>query len=258
MRGWFFLILAMTIVLITITITRYRSKLQIKRITHENEIQRTISELEQKALQAQMNPHFIFNSLNSIQQYIITNNQEDANKYLTIFASMIRETLENSTMGNISLVKEIEYLSKYLELERLRFGSRFSYSIDFAKIDDINNLILPVMLLQPFVENAVRHGMRYKFDSDGLISISFEMIGYDLHCIIEDNGPGRAKTNAIRSLQHIEYQSRGMDLTKRRIDLLNKISGNKIAINIDDILDIHNNVNGTRVHIIITQINENR
>ena len=223
------------------------------RLLADNKFQRQLAELEQKALQAQMNPHFIFNSLNSIQQYIFSNNQLSANKYLTIFASLIRETLENSSQGFISIRKEITYLSKYLELEQLRFGMRFSYKIHAEHLLNLEDIMVPVMLLQPFVENAVRHGIRYRLDGHGEINISFLFDNNVLQCFIEDNGPGRAKTTAYKSFQHIEYQSRGMELTQKRIYLLNKIYGDRISFDISDIEDERGLVTGTRVHLLIAQ-----
>lgn len=223
------------------------------RLLADNKFQRQLAELEQKALQAQMNPHFIFNSLNSIQQYIFSNNQLSANKYLTIFASLIRETLENSSQGFISIRKEITYLSKYLELEQLRFGMRFSYKIHAEDLLNLEDIMVPVMLLQPFVENAVRHGIRYRLDGHGEINISFLFDNNVLQCFIEDNGPGRAKTTAYKSFQHIEYQSRGMELTQKRIYLLNKIYGDRISFDISDIEDERGLVTGTRVHLLIAQ-----
>jgi LytS/YehU family sensor histidine kinase len=177
----------------------------------------------------------------------------NANKYLSIFASLIRETLENSTLGYITIRREVEYLSKYLELEQLRFGMRFSYSIKTGNILNDNNVKIPVMLLQPFVENAVRHGMRYKLDGSGNIEISFHLLDNQLHCYVEDNGPGREKTAALRTYQHIEYQSRGMELTQKRIELLNKIYADKISIFVNDRHDENGNTNGTSVHIVIEQ-----
>ena len=205
-----------------------------------------------------MNPHFIFNSLNSIQQYVLANNVEDANRYLSIFASLIRETLENSSSGKISLIREVGYLTKYLELERMRFGDRFDYEIEANGLEMESWIELPVMLLQPYVENSVRHGMRYKTEGKGLIQIHFWREFYTIICLIRDNGPGREESIRIKSNQHIEYQSKGMDLSQRRVDILNMIFEEKVFIEVTDVINDYGEVAGTEVKIKITQpTNEN-
>ena len=226
-----------------------RNKLEAKSL-----MEKQLALLEQKALQAQMNPHFIFNSLNSIQQYILSNNVENANRYLTIFAALIRETLENSSSGRILLDREIGYITKYLELEKMRFGNSFTFTINKHEIDTEAKIEIPVMLLQPYVENAVRHGMRYRTGDGGLIGIDFRIENSSIICCIRDNGPGRKESDRIKSLQHIQYQSQGMNITQRRVDILNTIFEDKVSIEVRDVVSDKVFVAGTEVEIIITQM----
>jgi LytS/YehU family sensor histidine kinase len=178
---------------------------------------------------------------------------EDANKYLSIFAALIRETMENSAAGRVSLKKEIAYLGKYLALEKMRFGNSFDYKITTKGIDEDEETEIPVMLLQPYLENAVRHGVRYLNPGEGLVELLFDKQDDVLICKIKDNGKGRAVSAGIRSKQHIEYQSRGMELTKRRAEILNLVEGDKINISIMDVITVGGEIGGTEVTVTIKQ-----
>lgn len=181
-------------------------------------------ELEQKQLRAQMNPHFIFNCLNSIQHYMVYNDIKNANKYLTEFASLMRKTLDILGNDSISLQQEKDYLDNYLLLEQMRFEHQFEYEIAIDKTIDIQQVEIPPMIIQPFAENAIRHGFQYLDDKHhGKLSISFQQKGNDIVCTIDDNGIGRKKAEAIKSKLGQGHQSFGIDLTKQRLDLMNKI-----------------------------------
>ena len=252
---WFLLFISFIILIGVYSIFKFREKQMKEKLNAQIQMEKQLASLEQKALQAQMNPHFIFNSLNSIQQYILSNNVEDANRYLSIFAALIRETLENSSSGRISLDREIGYITKYLELERMRFGNSFTFTINKYNLDTEAKIEIPVMLLQPYVENAVRHGMRYHSGGEGLIEIDFRSKNGSIICRIKDNGPGRRESDRIRSKQHIQYQSQGMVLTQRRVDILNIIFEDKVSIEIRDVVSEKGFVAGTEVEITITQLN---
>ena len=181
--------------------------------------EKRITELEMQALKAQINPHFIFNCLNSIKWFIYDRDYKQADKYLDKFAELMRSTIDNSDAALISLKDEIHYLDNYLQLEKLRFDEKFDYSITASPDIDKENVFVPAMLLQPFVENAIRHGIRFLEDKKGSITISTTIKNDLLVCEIDDNGIGRKKAAALKSSQHIEYQSRGMSISKRRADL---------------------------------------
>jgi LytS/YehU family sensor histidine kinase len=204
--------------------------------------------MEQKALQAQMNPHFIFNCLNSIQQYIFGKDILTANKYISGLATLIRATLQNSTFPVISLTEEISFLSTYLSLEKLRFKEEMDYTIEIDP--DINPQVLglPPMLIQPFVENSMRHGIRHKENGKGHIFIEIRRENDRLKITIEDDGIGRESAAKFKSSEHIEYQSKGMSLTAERIRNLNTAHGKNITVEVFDLMDA-NGPSGTLVVI---------
>jgi hypothetical protein len=210
-----------------------------------------LANMEQQALQAQMNPHFIFNCLNSIQQFILFKETEKANRYLVLFSRLIRNTLDNSDKKTISLEDEKTYLEQYLELERMRFGEKFSYTINVDSNIDLLNCHLPAMLLQPFLENSLRHGIRQLKDRNGTIIIEFKQRNEYLNCHIIDDGIGREAAGKLKTDLHIEYQSKGISLTQKRIDLLNTHLKNKITIEINDCKDENGIATGTEVVICV-------
>ena len=199
--------------------------------------------LEQKALQAMMNPHFVFNVMNSIQHYINTKNTASANKILTGFARLIRKNLEMCTQSYITLVEEIDYLNLYLDLEKSRFGDKLQYAMNIGPHIDIEETFIPSMWLQPYIENAIWHGIMPKEEGGHLtINIWQQDENYLLIEII-DNGIG------IENSLHLKkdtYQSKGMGLTHNRIKLLNKIEAKAIQLNVQQ-----NGKTGTKVSIRI-------
>jgi LytS/YehU family sensor histidine kinase len=174
-----------------------------------------------QALKAQINPHFVFNCLNSIKGFIYERDYAQADTYLDKFSELLRSTMDNADASVISLEEEIKYLDTYLQLEKLRFGDKFDYTISAATGIDKQKTYVPAMLLQPYVENAIRHGVRFLENKKGVINIVAKKEGAFLICEIDDNGIGREKAAALKSGMHIEYQSRGMQLSRRRAELYN-------------------------------------
>jgi len=211
------------------------------------QLKKRMMEMEQMALKAQMNPHFIFNCLNSIQQYVIEKDFAAVNKFITDFASLIRKTLEASSKTEISLEEELEYISTYLRLEQARLEDKFSFQIHVPDEIVPSEYYLPPMLLQPCLENSIRHGIRYRSDNLGKINVLIKKNGTYLFCIIEDNGVGRKLAQEYKGMSHIEYQSKGMELTANRIEMLSLTSENKASIAWEDIIDENGNVAGTKV-----------
>jgi len=248
---WFYLLLSALVITGIVWVFNKRNKRTRRRLEEKNNFQKQFAILEQQALQSQMNPHFIFNCLNSIQQYILTNEKEKANQYLTGFASLIRQTLYISAQKSITVAEEASYLRRYLDMERMRFGDSFNYNIYVDETANIDHVHIPALLLQPYVENCLRHGIRYKQEGMGEITISFTQKGNYLSCIIKDNGIGRDKAAAFKSKQHIEYQSRGMSLTSKRVELLNAISEQKMSVTVTDLKNNDNTSAGTLVEINI-------
>lgn len=237
------------VILVTWILVAWRFSILRKQEQEKNTIQQRLNDLEQMALRAQMNPHFIFNCLNSIQNFIITNDLEASNMYLTEFAHLIRQTLDNSEKSTISITNEIKYLKRYLDLEMMRFGHSFSYTIEIDPDIDRDLVSIPTMILQPYIENSIRHGIRYKQNGEGRIDIKFEKRDDSFICIIQDNGIGRKKANEYKSKMHVEYQSKGMSLTAERINILNRQLNDPITIEIIDLTNAQNHGTGTRVVI---------
>lgn len=213
------LLLIMAIVLLT----QVRQSRLRKTEKEKQEIRQKMLDLEQAAMRAQMNPHFIFNCLNSIQNFILDQDARGANFYLIRFAGMVRQTLQNVSRKNISLEEEISYLSDYLDLERLQTEDRFRYTIHTGDNLPLADIMLPVMILQPFVENAVKHGVA-RLGKEGSIDISFTANGKMLECIITDNGPGISGKNREQP-RASNHTSMGLSVTRDRIALLNQLSG---------------------------------
>jgi tetratricopeptide (TPR) repeat protein len=201
----------------------YQKRKQEKEI----KVQNTIATLEQKALQAMMNPHFVFNVINTIQYFIGINESQAANQILTGFARLMRKHLEICLKSNITLFEEIQYLNLYLSLEKIRFADKMDYSINIDNEIESEEIIIPSMLIQPFIENAVWHGLLPKEDG-GWIQINFKFNESRLIISILDNGIGIS--NSIKSRTHRQHKSRGLELIHERVHLLNKI--NKTSIHI--------------------------
>lgn len=237
------------VILITWILVAWRFSILRKEEQERSSIQQKLNELEQMALRAQMNPHFIFNCLNSIQNFIITNDLEATNWYLSEFAHLIRQTLDNSEKSTISITNEIRYLKRYLELETMRFGHSFEYTIEADDELDCDLVSIPTMILQPYVENSIRHGIRYKETGGGRIDIKFKKSTEGFICIIQDNGIGRKKANEYKSQVRVEYQSKGMSLTAERINILNRQLIDPITIEINDLTNEHQQALGTKVII---------
>jgi LytS/YehU family sensor histidine kinase len=218
----------------------------------ETEItQNAYSELELRALQMQMNPHFVFNALNSIQSYIMNKEEQMANTYLTKFAALIRQFLDSSRSKYISLDEEITNLKLYVELEKLRFENKFDYVFDLDnKLSKYSEI--PTMLLQPFIENAINHGLRYR-NSKGLLHVSFIDDGRYILVKIQDNGVGRIAAEKIKSLSSKGYKSQGLQITAQRIENYNKLNQDNIEYKISDLLENSENI-GTLVEIYFPKI----
>ncbi len=203
------------------------------------------SELEMQALRAQMNPHFIFNSLNSINNYILNKDQDRASDYLLKFSKLIRLILQNSTESFISIDKELEALKLYIELEALRFMHKFNFELTIDKDLDTTSIKVPPLILQPFVENAINHGLIPK-QNDGELTISAKQEGEKLIITISDNGIGRTKASEIKSHNH---KSMGIKMTTDRIRIMQNGESTFPELRIDDLINTDNNALGTKITI---------
>lgn len=187
-----------------------------------------------QSLRREMNPHFIFNSLNSINQFIANNNELAANQYLTKFSTLMRRVMENSKDDFVLFNKEIELLQNYLDLEKSRFTDKFDFKIDIADNLYANEeLYVPGMLIQPYLENAIWHGLRYK-NEKGLLQLSFMQTGNTIKVIIEDNGVGIAESKKNKTVNQQKQKGRGISNTLERIKILNELYQHNITCVVED------------------------
>ncbi|MEP7107365.1 MAG: histidine kinase [Ferruginibacter sp.] len=209
------------------------------------------TEIEMRALRAQMNPHFIFNSLNSINKYILKNDQINASRYLTRFAKLIRLILDNSNSKEVALSDDLEALQLYIEMESLRFGNKFTYGIIVDEDVRVDTLQVPPLIIQPYVENAIWHGLLHK-ETDAHLTVSIKKTAdYMLNCIIEDNGIGREKAREMKSKSANTNKSLGMKLTQERISMLNQYTSLNASIQIIDLANAAGEATGTKVIVTI-------
>ncbi|RKE94952.1 tetratricopeptide repeat-containing sensor histidine kinase [Ichthyenterobacterium magnum] len=220
----------------------YRRKQEAVTKTKEAEFNAKVSDTELKALRSQMNPHFIFNSLNSIGDYILKNDTQSASDYLGKFAKLMRMTLENSEKSEILLSEDISLLKTYLEIERKRFEYKFDYTIEVDKTLDPENIMIPPMLLQPFLENSIIHGLSQKIKR-GNIVIAFKDNHDMIICSVDDNGIGRHNSSSNKTPSN--QKSMGMTITKSRIDIINKVKKTKGSVRIID------KSQGTRIEVTL-------
>ncbi|HNL82846.1 MAG TPA: histidine kinase, partial [Chitinophagaceae bacterium] len=251
---WWFLITAACIsILLVIFFTKLYLNISKNKIAEElkkSKLQEEARQSQLASLKAQMNPHFMFNALNSIQEYILLSDKRLANMYLGKFADLMRLILDQSNKEIISLEEELKILNLYLELEALRFEENFEYIIQKENIEDEAEINIPAMLIQPYVENAIKHGLLHK---QGLkkISIHFKLQKNKLLCVVEDNGIGRKRSGEINALRNKKYTSFATGATQKRLELLNQNNPNLIVVNYTDLTLNNTTYIGTKVSIVI-------
>lgn len=250
---WFILLLSILIILIFYLFYYYRIKSIQLQEEEKTRLNKKIAEVELKAIRAQMNPHFIFNSINSIQHYILTENADMAYRYLSKFSRLIRNVLENSKHELIPLNKEIETIELYVELEKLRFETKFSHTVYIAPTLDALTLSISPLLIQPYVENAIWHGLMHK-KTPGHLSVSFIDEGDLIKCIIQDNGIGRKMAEAVKKNNFKKHKSLALSLNNERLEIISNLFNNQFKITIYDIELEDGTPDGTRVELIIPKI----
>ncbi len=249
-RGWFQVLAVCVCMAVGMGSVYLRFRHLRQRTLDQNRLNSQLVELKHRALKAQMNPHFIFNCLNSVQRFLFIKEKEHINLYISTLAKVIRQTMNLTSHNSIPLHEEITYLTHYLELEQMRFEGEFDYQIDFNPESPCSQWHIPSMIVQPYVENSIRHGIRYKKEDDGWIRVAVCQTDETLTITVTDNGVGRQNAALYKSKQHIEYQSKGTSLTAERLELLNKnyLSAQKASVDIQDFCAQASDV-GTQVTI---------
>ena len=247
-RWWFYVLSVLAIVLIISIIAFWQVKKLRKRNKEQVEKQRLKASLldsELKTLRSQMNPHFIFNALNSIQDLILKEDTDGSYDYVVLFANLVRSTLNYSNKDFIPIEKEIEFLEVYLKLEKLRFGDEFIYQLNYSGTEALE---VPSLIVQPFIENALIHGLLHKAGNKKL-SITFELSD-KLRCIITDNGVGRARSNEIKERQGGNHESFALEAIKKRLSILSNKDGDNFGYVVTDLYN-EGTPSGTQIEVTI-------
>lgn len=228
-----------------------------KRAAEKNRIRQQMAELENQALRSQMNPHFIFNCLNSINGFIIGNNPDEASRFVTKFSRLIRLILDNSKVSYVSLEQELTALKIYIDLEKMRFESGFESDIEVSPNLHTAAIFIPPMILQPFVENAIWHGLLHKETSGKLVVAASQTDG-NLMVTIQDNGIGRAAAAELKSKSSLKSKSYGLAITRQRIVNFNAAQNAESddSVYVEDLVDDAGNPFGTRVTLKLAIRNE--
>jgi sensor histidine kinase YesM len=253
-KWWFYVAVGLLIVLLVSLIFIIRIKIIQKQNTilqDKKEVEKQLSKSQLSALRSQMNPHFVFNALNSIQEYIITNNKELASDYLGLFADLMRKYLHFSEEEEISLEEELETLEMYLKLEKIRFEETLIYKVNVDSELSLSEVKIPVMLVQPFVENAIKHGLLHK-KGERKLTINFNKKNNNLIIDIIDNGVGRKQAAEINKMRNKSHKSYATSALQKRIMLLNKERKSPMHIQYLDLSEESKSELGTHVQITLS------
>ena len=248
---WFWFLVALLVALLAYVAYNWRIRQVRNEERLKSDYQKKLTEMEMSALRAQMNPHFIFNAMNSIDYYIISNEQEKASDYLNRFSRLIRLILQNSKSTVVPLKDDLEALKLYIEIESMRFDDLFDYELLVGEKVDIEQIEVPPMIFQPYVENAIWHGLKQKEDGKGKIVIKIRRSDGSIITTIEDNGIGREAAQKIKSKSAASRKSFGMKITKNRLDALNKLANTNASVQLFDLYKEDKTGAGTRVEIVI-------
>jgi len=251
----FFVLITTLLIATVILLAWLRIKYIQKNEAEKRALAQRITNLEQQALGAMMNPHFIFNALNSIQHYMNTNNPNEANEYLSKFAHLIRLNMDLASQNTISLEEELGRLELYLELEELRFGERFQWNIDLEEDLDSYEYLVPSMIIQPYVENAIWHGLDQK-ETIGKVDIKIYEKNNQLHIEVIDNGIGIEESQQLKKSHIDTHNSKGMKITRERIELFNQNKKQNASVEVKELKDELKKAQGTKVHIRLAIVNE--
>lgn len=243
-KRWWFVLLSIILVGMTIYSLVLR---RINRIKKQEKVERDYQASQLTALKAQMNPHFLYNALNSIQELILEEDIPNASSYLAKFSHLMRRILDASEPTSISLSDELKILNLYLELEKLRFEDRFEYQIELPENIRTTQIHIPSMIIQPFVENAIKHGLLHKKSGIKRINIRFQLDDL-LICEIKDNGIGRKRAKAIQERQGRISNSFAISAIQKRLDILNQKGKTKIGLEIEDLYE-NEQAKGTKVRL---------
>jgi len=249
-QTWWFSLLAVVGV---IGLVWYLFTIRVNEIRKTSALKEQITKVEAKALKLQMNPHFLFNSLNAIDNYILKNEKLIASDYLSKFSKLMRQILDYSEQNRITLTQELATLELYIKMEQLRFQNKFAFELEVDKDVNTNTALLPPLILQPFVENAIWHGLMH-LEHGGELKVKIESGDHGIKCIIDDNGIGRDSAKQIKTKSATKHKSHGIRITQERINLDNELHRIGANITIEDKYDKNSLPAGTMVTIDLPTI----
>jgi tetratricopeptide (TPR) repeat protein len=206
--------------------------------------------LQQRLFRTQMNPHFIFNSLSSIQHLVVKGDPKQASIFLARFSALVRGVLYSSDKDAVLIKEEVKSTESYLSLQQVRFSNKFDYTVEVDPELDTESLIIPPMLAQPFIENAIEHGIRHK-EGKGNIKVSFRLNGGAVHLEVEDDGVGRERSHELEKYMKADHRSMATEITRERLRILNRKGKRKISFEITDLVDDNGAARGTKVSIVL-------
>ena len=253
-KTWFIITFQVFILCVIFFYVYWQVNLLLKKknlVAEKMQMEKNLAIMTLKSIKAQMNPHFFFNALNTIQAFIYSNDQKSATVYLSKFSKLTRQILENSDEEQISLDKEMNTMQLYLELEKMRFVNSFEYKVIIEEDLDIENINIPTMLIQPYVENAIKHGLLHKKGHKKLTIDVRRFSEAQLIIQIEDNGIGISRSMEINQKRNLYHRSFSSEANRNRIDLLNKIKGGNYKVSVEELYDKDLISQGTIVKILI-------
>ncbi|MEZ4799785.1 MAG: histidine kinase [Flavobacteriales bacterium] len=251
--SWFYGIIGALLFIVLMLYFRWQVSLmraQVNLLNDKVELEKSLSQSVLTSIKSQMNPHFFYNALNTIQAYIFTNDKQKATMYLSKFSKLTRLILEMSEKESIRLKEEIEALTLYLELESSRFQEGFTYRFEVDATLDTNLVHVPSMLIQPYVENAIKHGLHH-LNGDKELEIRIYSKENLLEVTIDDNGIGRKRSDELNRINKEKHASFSTQANQKRLDVLNRNTTNKISVTYIDKVDDFGNALGTKVILYI-------
>jgi LytS/YehU family sensor histidine kinase len=247
-KAWFVLSSIFVALLLIGSVFYLFFKMKIREFQRLGELEKELNKTRQHALSAQMNPHFIYNSLNSVQSYILMNDVEKSSEYLSKLGDLMRRILNNSQHSSISLHEELTALEKYVEMEQIRFSDSFDFELTIDENINIEIISVPPLIIQPYVENAIHHGLRLK-EGRKILKVHVFIFEEHINIHIIDNGIGRQKAETHQRHRKHKHKSHGTNITKRRLMLFDELHRNKLAISVHDAFPTNKDNKGTRVEI---------
>jgi LytS/YehU family sensor histidine kinase len=251
---WFWAILTAAVAAIVLLFMKQRQIRIVRDEKTRGEFLERVSASEMKALRSQMNAHFLYNSLNAIRLLVLQNDSDNAEKYLVKFARLMRFILDNSRQEWVSLASELNQLELYIELEQLRFDNSFDFSIQTDASLQKEAISIPSMIIQPYIENAILHGIAHK-TGKGLILLSLKPVNNQLECTVEDNGVGREKAAMLKQNNISSHNSIGLIMTEERLQLISEMTGKEATVTMIDKFSDTGAPAGTKVIVRLPLVN---